>query len=189
MLAAATTSLVAGGVLAQPGQVSVRIYSGGCHDHGDLVVRLMDTSPQDPADDAVPSEVRSVVSALAAPVEASRTTVNVAFSDIAAQGHAFVVQGRADDPAFLACGELSDFQPRSADVRVGLGAHAGSGVAGVAWLHDNGDGTRTVSVVISSPAVTVPPATTADAVPVAIRAFFCVPAPLEISPGTTVTVG
>jgi plastocyanin len=62
------------------------------------------------------------------------------------------------------------------------------GASGVAWLHDNGDGTTTVVVFIVPPAGAMSAALPAAATEaVAIKGFAYAPASLHIGTGTTVT--
>jgi len=72
-------------------------------------------------------------------------------------------------------------------VQVGLVSADGSGMHGVAWLHDNGDGTTVVSTVVVLPAGAMDVSGHGDDVDVAIRKSLYLPSPLEITVGTTVT--
>ena len=73
------------------------------------------------------------------------------------------------------------------DLQVRLVETDGSGITAVSWLHDNGDGTTTVSIVILAPAGTAS-ASTAEGTDeaVVISEFLYQPNPFEVESGTTV---
>jgi plastocyanin len=87
----------------------------------------------------------------------------------------------------VACGDIGGFTLEATDLQVGLVETDGSGMTAVSWLHDNGDGTTTVSIVILPPAGTAS-ASTADGTDeaVVIREFLYQPNPFEVESGTTI---
>ena len=131
----------------------------------------------------------AVGQASAIPVEASVTTVPLALADIVAGQHAINVHASADDlGTYIACGDIGGITIGASDLPIGLGELNDSGASGVAWLHDNGDGTTTVSVFIVPPPAPWPhPCPRSRTEAVAIKDFAFSPASLDIGIGTTVT--
>src|SRR5262249_37713045 len=79
---------------------------------------------------------------------------------------------------------------------IGLGELNGSGYSGVAWLHDNGDGSTTVSVFLTekegegaAPAASPESGSTSGSTTTAgeIKDFAYNPPSIEVAAGTTVT--
>ena len=186
---ACATSLVVAGASAQTAAHPARIVAGSCEEPGEIVAVLSDVSPETKVDAAAPAGAQTFVQALDVPVKASFTTVSMALADIVARGHALIVHAGAGDPeTSLACGDIGGFALDTTDLQVGLGETGGSGTAAISWLHDNGDGTTTVSIVIlplADAAAASAAAGTDDAV--VIREFLYQPNPVEVESGTTVT--
>ena len=128
------------------------MHDGSCLDAGDVVAPLGDvssrllvdgtatvTEPVGPAENAIP-------------VEASVTTIPIAYADLWVAPHAIVVRLSADEPTVsLLCGDIGGAGMGPADLAFGLGPVDDSGYTGIATLHDNADGTTRVSVYIVSP--------------------------------------
>jgi hypothetical protein len=51
---------------------------------------------------------------------------------------------------YLVCGDIGGTMMGSSDLAIGLGTLNNSGYSGVAWLHDNGNGSTTVTIFLMS---------------------------------------
>ncbi len=103
--------------------------------------------------------------------------------------HAINVHASADDlGTYIACGDIGGITIGEADLPIGLGELNDSDANGVALLHDNGDGTTTVSVFIVPPASAMSASNAAVATEaITIKGFAFAPASLDIAIGTSVT--
>lgn len=179
-LAVGASLILAPGVAAHMSPHPAHIHVGSCPAPGDVVAPLSDVSFDMIVDGTASAGAEPVGQASAIPVEASVTTVPMALAEIVAGQHAINVHASADDlGTYIACGDIGGITIGAGDLPIGLGELNGSGASGVAWLHDNDDGTTTVSVFI------VPPAEAVAAVD--IKGFAFEPAALDIGIGTTVT--
>jgi hypothetical protein len=99
--------------------------------------------------------VSSMVGAASAiPVEVSVTTVQTDLNSLVSGQFAINVhESAANIGNYIACGDIGGMMMGS-DLAMGLGELNGSGYSGVAWLHDNGDGTTTVYVFLTHPSMT-----------------------------------
>jgi plastocyanin len=195
------TGLVVGygarGTSAHEGETHpVHIHSGSCAALGDVVYPLNDLGA--PMTDASGTPVASMQmgSTSAIPVDVSVTTVQTTLAAVADGNHAINAHESAENIGnYIACGDIGGEQMGS-DLAIGLAELNNSGYSGVAWLHDNGDGTTTVTVFLTesgekgaeaeaSPAAS--PAASTGAVAVDIKDFAFNPPMLEIAAGTTVT--
>jgi plastocyanin len=188
-LALGASLILAVGASAQMSPHPAHIHAGSCPEPGDVVAPLSDVSFDMNVDGAASAGAEAVGQASAVPVEASITTVPLALADIVAGEHAINVHASAEDlGTYIACGDIGGTTIGTADLPIGLGELNDSGASGVAWLHDNGDGTTTVSVFIVPPADAMSasmPAAATEAV--AIKGFAYAPASLDVGIGTTVT--
>lgn len=129
------------------------IHAGTCPAPGDVVAPLADVSFAMNVDAASQAGTTPVGQMSAIPVEASITTVKVAFADIVGGQHAVVVHKSADEMGtYILCGDIGGMTIGATDLPFGLGALNDSGATGVGWLHDNGDGTTSVTVFVVPPA-------------------------------------
>lgn len=152
-LALGASLILAAGASAQMSPHPAHIHAGSCPEPGDVVAGLSDVSFDMNVDGTASASMEAVGQASAIPVEASVTTVPLALADIVAGEHAINVHASADDlGTYIACGDIGGLTIGEADLPIGLGELNDSGASGVAWLHDNGDGTTTVSVFIVPPA-------------------------------------
>lgn len=79
--------------------------------------------------------------------ETSVTIVEAALSDLTAGGYAINVHESAENIGnYIACGDISGMTAGSMDVTIQLETLNDSGYSGTAMLHDNGDGTTTVTI-------------------------------------------
>jgi hypothetical protein len=86
----------------------------------------------------------------AMPAGQSTTVIEVALSDILAAEHAINVHLSSEEIAtYIACGAIGGTPDANGNLFVGLAEQNDSGYSGIAWLHDNGDGTTTVTVFLS----------------------------------------
>jgi hypothetical protein len=127
--------------VASPVAVEVHpahIHTGTCATLGGVEYPL--------ADVAEPSEMPS---GGAIPVATSVTVVEASLDDLLGEARAINVHESYEDiGTYIACGNLGG-TPAGADLFVGLMEQGGSGHSGIAWLHDNGDGSTTVAVFLA----------------------------------------
>src|SRR5262245_37020346 len=113
------------------------IHSGTCATLGDVVY------PLNPVSGSAESASGGI------PVELSVTRVEASLQAILATPHAINVHESAENIGhYIACGNVVG-TVSGQDLFIGLGELNGSGESGIAWLHDNGDGSTTVSVFIA----------------------------------------
>lgn len=148
------------GVLLAPNGVSAQdmamaahpahIHSGTCAELGDVVFPLSDVSSAMMMD-GTPMAMGEMMGASAAiPVEWSVTTVAAPLADIVSGGHAINIHESAENIGnYIACGDIGGTMMGTSDLAIGLGALNDSGYSGIATLHDNGDGTTTVTVYLT----------------------------------------
>jgi plastocyanin len=195
------TGLVVGygtrGTSAHEGETHpVHIHSGSCAALGDVVYPLNDLGAAMTDASGTPVATMQMGSPSAIPVDVSVTTVQTTLAAIADGNHAINAHESAENIGnYIACGDIGGEQMGS-DLAIGLAELNNSGYSGVAWLHDNGDGTTTVTVFLTESggegaAATASPAAstgeTAGAAAVEIKDFAFHPPSLEITAGTTVT--
>ncbi|MBX3028554.1 MAG: hypothetical protein KF809_00205 [Chloroflexi bacterium] len=160
-------SALGGGVVAQtPTAVDpphpAHIHVGLCPEPGEVVF---------PLNDLVTGGDQMVGVSSAIAVEVSSTNVEAALADIVAGEHAINVHESAEAAdVYIACGDIGGNMLGTADLAIGLAEQNGSGHHGVAWLHDNGDGTTRVDVVLltgpaAAPGGSMPPASAAPGSP------------------------
>lgn len=127
------------------------IHSGTCAELGDVVFPLSDVSSAIMVD-GTPMAMDGMMGATdAIPVEWSVTTVPAALADIVASGHAVNVHESAENIGnYIACGNIGGTTMGTSDLAIGLGTLNDSGYSGIARLHDNGDGTTTVTVYLTN---------------------------------------
>ena len=172
------------------------IHSGSCETLGDVVYPLADVGME--------AEGEAVGSSAAIPVDGSVTTVEAPLADIVGAEHAINVHESQENISnYIACGDIGGTMMGESDLSIGLGELNDSGYSGVAWLHDNGDGTTEVRVFLTAKSeegaghdmegMGTPAddaggddAAAGETVEVAIQ-DFSFGEPLEIKVGTTVT--
>jgi hypothetical protein len=78
----------------------------------------------------------------------SSTTVEATIDDLLGEDYAINVHESMDKiDVYIACGDI-DGTPENGQLQIELQEQNNSGVHGMAWLTDNGDGTTTVDVVL-----------------------------------------
>jgi hypothetical protein len=124
------------------------IHSGTCATLGDVVYPLNNVgSGMTDAGTPVASTPMGPTSAI--PVEVSVTTVQTDLDSIVSGEYAINVHESDENIGnYIACGDIGGNMMGS-DLAIGLGELNGSGYSGAAWLHDNGDGTTTVYVLLT----------------------------------------
>jgi len=127
------------------------IHTGACGEQlGDVVFPLSNVG-SDMMMDGTPMAMDMMGAGSAIPVESSVTTVEAALADIVASEHAINVHESQENIGnYIACGAVGGTMMGESDLAIGLGEQNDSGYSGVAWLHDNGDGTTTVSVFLTN---------------------------------------
>ncbi len=126
------------------------IHSGTCTTLGDVVYPLSDVGG--PMMDASGTPIAAAAPAGATdaiPVEVSVTTVQTTLADLNGEAYAINVhESAANIGNYIACGDIGGATMGS-DLAIGIGELNGSGESGAAWLHDNGDGSTTVTVFLT----------------------------------------
>lgn len=146
----ATASAQDTAMMSHPGH----IHAGDCQNLGEVVAPLSDAGSDFRMDGTPMSGMTMMGQASAIPVMASVTTVPLALADIVAGNHSINFHESAENiQNYIACGAIGGAMLGANDLPVGLGELNGSGYSGVAWLHDNGDGTTTVYVFLTHGAV------------------------------------
>lgn len=85
-------------------------------------------------------------------VDTSETIVEAALADILAASHAINVHESAENIGnYIACGDIAGAADDSGDLTIELATLNDSGYVGTATLHDNGDGTTTVTITLTHP--------------------------------------
>jgi len=172
------------------------VHTGACPTPGDVVFPLSDVSEAGSMN-GTPMASSMVGADTAIPVESSETTISSSLQDLVSSPHAIVVhESAANIQNYISCGDIGGMMMGS-DLAVGLGALNDSEESGVAWLHDNGDGTTNVAIFLTyteaqggdtgTPEATTGDATSASAASVDIKGFAFNAPSLEVAVGTTVT--
>jgi hypothetical protein len=126
------------------------IHAGDCAALGEVVAPLSNVGADFQMDGTPMSGMTMMGQASAMPVVASVSTVPLALADIVAGNHAINIHESAENiQNYVACGAIGGAMLGASDLPIGLGELNGSGYSGVAWLHDNGDGTTTVYVFLN----------------------------------------
>ncbi len=82
-------------------------------------------------------------------VSTSETIVEATLTDLTAGGYAINVHESAENIGnYIACGDIMGAPADNADVTIELATLNDSGFTGTATLHDNGDGTTTVTITL-----------------------------------------
>lgn len=104
------------------------------------------------ADQASPVAGMASGSSMAIEGGHSTTSVPLPLSDILAAEHAINVHLSPEQAdVYVACGAIGGTPDENGDLFIGLREQNDSGVSGIAWLHDNGDGaSTTVTLVLAS---------------------------------------
>jgi uncharacterized cupredoxin-like copper-binding protein len=125
------------------------IHTGSCPTPGDVVFPLSDVSAAGTAAGTPMASSAPVGQANNLPVETSVTTVAAGLGSLADGNHAIVIhESAANIGHYLVCGNIGGMMVGPSDLAVGLSPVDDSGYIGVAALHDNGDGTTTVSLYL-----------------------------------------
>ena len=178
------------------------VHVGTCAAPGDVQFPLNNAGTGLTGEDGSPLAAEEMGSADAVPVDVSSTTVESPLADLLDGNHAIVVHESDENIGnYILCGDIGGLTMGGTDLAIGLAELNDSGASGVAWLHDNGDGTTAVNLFMTETASSemgdhdmddmgTPAAdegaTSGDAVAVSI-ADFAFGDPLEIAVGTTVT--
>lgn len=121
------------------------VHTGACATPGDVVFPLSDVGANFVMDGTPMAGTAMMGAESAIPVKAGVTTVQAALADIVAGDHAIVVHESADAiQNYIACGDVGGMMLGPSDLPIGLAPLSDSGYSGIAWLHDNGDGTTTI---------------------------------------------
>lgn len=151
VLAIAASVFVAGAATADTEMFPhpANVHAGSCLEVDDVVAPLGDASSQLLVDGTPTVTELAEPPEFAIPVEASVTTIPIAYADLLAAPHSIVVRQSADEPTVsLLCGDIGGAGMGPADLAFGLGPVDDSGYTGIATLHDNADGTTRVSLYV-----------------------------------------
>src|SRR6478735_7523057 len=141
------------------------IYQGSCASLGDAVATLNPVgSPNAISDDSGTPAAAPVGQTNPVETDMSVTTVSMSLSDLTSGTYAIDLQRTADDAGnHIACGEIGGTLTGPSDLAVALRDVSHSLESGIASLHDNGDGTTTVTVAtVQNPATSAGAATVAS---------------------------
>jgi hypothetical protein len=165
--------LLALGIAVAPGSTSAQattdtphpahIHSGSCAQLGDVVYPLTDVGAEMAAmgvagtptsgDMMGTPEMGDMGTAMAGgsaiSVEMSTTVVQTTLADISTGDFAINVHESAENIGnYIACGDLGTAGAMGSDLVVGLSTLNDSGYSGIATLHDNGDGSTSVTIYL-----------------------------------------
>jgi hypothetical protein len=116
------------------------IHEGQCPSPGAIKQNL---------NDVVQGTDEAVGQATAIPVEISETKVAMSLTDILKGQFSIVVHHSADDMGtYLVCGDIGGRMLGTTDLGIALVPVNGSGYRGAALLHDNGDSSTQVTVLL-----------------------------------------
>lgn len=125
------------------------VHEGSCLDAGAVVAPLGDVSNQLLVEGTPTATELAESPEFAIPVEASLTTIPVAYADLLASPHSVVVRQSSHEPTVsLLCGDIGGVGMGPTDLAFGLGPIDDSGYSGIATIHDNGDATTRVSLYV-----------------------------------------
>jgi plastocyanin len=160
--------------------------TGTCEQPGEIVSTLSPVSSTYDVD-GVPMMVPGVVgSPDGVEIEYSSTTLPTTLAQIVAGQYIVDVKVSEEDQAHsVACGAIGGLMLGTSDLPFGLEPIDGSGHYGTAWLHDNGDGTTTLSVTLIYVGSDQPPASGAT-IPVSIENFAFSPSTIMARAGDTI---
>ncbi|HEU5430027.1 MAG TPA: hypothetical protein VFU81_00100, partial [Thermomicrobiales bacterium] len=96
---------------------------------------------------AMATPMASAAMGVEIPVLAGVTKAPMSLHDILASPHAIQIHNAQDLTKYLACGDLVGTPTEQGDLLVGLAEQNGSGISGIAWLHDDGSGAGTTVTV------------------------------------------
>jgi len=89
-------------------------------------------------------------SSMAIPAAMSVTLIEIGVADILAAEHAVnVLLSPEEAGTYIACGAIGGTPDANGDLIIGLAELNGLGYSGIAWLHDNGDNTSTVTIFLA----------------------------------------
>lgn len=187
LVSLALTSVLAASAGAQSPHYEVQLVAGSCAAPGALVTALAEqTADGDPG--GAPAEMDAMAAALGTTISRAYSALPTSLPDLAATEHAVRVLESLDSLEHLvACGEFGGIDGGVRDMQLGLASADDSGLSGVVWLRDNGDGTTSASVAITAQTEPTVPVDADAEVEVRIEKSLYVPNPLEVKAGTTVT--
>ncbi|MGH2535307.1 MAG: hypothetical protein ACRDJW_23850 [Thermomicrobiales bacterium] len=123
------------------------IHAGTCTELGEVVLPLENVGGGTMMGTPVAATMMGPETAI--PAMVSVTTVGADLATIIDGGHAINVHESAENMGnYVACGDIGG-AVMGADLAIGIGEQNDSGLSGVAWLHDNGDGTTTVYLFLT----------------------------------------
>ncbi len=151
------TPAVDGGMGTEPHPA--HIHAGTCDNLSEIVFPLADVQMSTPSTGAASpaaspvamgSPVAVVTTTAAIPAAVSVTTVEADLATILSAPHAVNVHLSTEQiGVYIACGDLGGTPDDQGNLFVGLAELNASGYSGTAWLHDNGDGTTTVTIFLA----------------------------------------
>jgi hypothetical protein len=113
------------------------LHTGSCSNLGEVTELLADLVEPTSSPEGV------------IPASASVTVVAIPLDRLFAAPHAIAVALSHEHPEIMiACGTIGG-EPLEGNLVVGLAEHNASGYTGIAWLHDNADGTTTITLFLA----------------------------------------
>lgn len=189
LLTSAATPLSAQDIDLHPAHT----HTGTCEQPGEIVSTLSPVSSAYVVDGESLVVPEVIGSPEGIPVEFSSTTLPASLAQITSGQFIIDVKVSLDDQVnSVACGPIGGLMLGSSDLPVGLLPVNDSGHFGSAWLHDNGDGTTTLSITLVSVGPPIasmaggPGPATGSTIPVAIQNFAYQPATIVARAGDTV---
>lgn len=161
-------------------------HTGSCVQPGEIISTLSPVSSAYVVDGEAMVVAEIVGSAAGVPVEYSSTTLPVTLSQLLAGQYIIDVKVSEEDQLnSVACGEIGGLMLGTTDLPIGMLPIDDSRHYGTAWLHDNGDGTTSLSIALIDAGGGAPVATGAT-IPVSIQNFTYEPATITALAGDTV---
>lgn len=125
------------------------IIAGDCGTLGDVVAPLSNVSAEFLVDGSSTAATEQLGASSAIAIKVSVTTAPLGLSDMVGGAHALTVRANDDGiENYIACGDIGGIMSGDADLAIGLAELNNSNYFGNALLHDNGDGTTSVTVFI-----------------------------------------
>jgi plastocyanin len=125
------------------------IIAGDCGALGEVVAPLSNVSAEHLVDGTPSAGTSQAGAGSAIAIKVSVTTAPVSLSELVASSHALTVRATGEGiENYIACGDIGGSLIGETDLAIGLAELNDSDYFGNALLHDNGDGSTTVTVFI-----------------------------------------
>lgn len=160
--------------------------SGTCQQPGEIISTLSPVASTYDVDGVSMMVPGNVGSPDGIEIEYSSTTLPVSLAQILQGQYIVDVKVSEDDQSHsVACGAIGGLMLGTSDLPFGIAPIDQSGHYGTGWLHDNGDGTTTLSVTLIYVGSSAP-ATTGATIPVSIQNFAFSPSTIAARAGDVI---